>query len=60
MISVNQSKFTLVFFTAAYHANAEAERSFAGWSSYVLRHIFRKFSNASANNNIPLLTHKSL
>ena len=46
------SDFTLVFFKAAYHANLGAEINFSGSDSYILRHIFQKFSNTSANNNI--------
>ena len=51
-ISLKRSNFTLVFFKAACHANPGAERSFAGSSSYISRHIFLKFSNASANNKV--------
>ena len=51
-ISVKRSNFTLVFLKAVYHANAEDERQFAGSSSYILIHLFLKFSNTSANNNV--------
>ena len=53
-ISVKRFKFTLVFFKAVYHANPRAEKKFAGLSIYILKHIFRKFSNTPANNNVPL------
>ena len=51
-ISVKRSSFTLVFFKVACYAIPGAERSFAGPSLYILRHIFLKFSNTSANNNV--------
>ena len=51
-ISVKRSNFTLIFFKAAFHTNHGAERNFAGSSSYISRHIFRKFSDTSANNNV--------
>ena len=53
-ISTKRSNFTLVFFEAACHANPEAERNFAGSSSYIFVHIFLKFSNTSANNEVLL------
>ena len=53
-ISVKRSNFTLAFFKGACHANPGAKRNFAGSSSYISRHIFRKFSNTSANNNVSL------
>ena len=34
--------------------NQEAERNFAGSSLYISSHIFLKFSNTSANNNLLL------
>ena len=49
-ILVKRSNFTLVVFTAACHANLGAERNFVGSSSYILRHLFLKFSNTSDNN----------
>ena len=39
---------------AAFHANPGAERNFAESSSYILIHIFLKFSNTSAKNNVSL------
>ena len=51
-ITVTRFNFTFVFLKAACHANPGAEKSFAGSSSYILRHIFLEFSNTSANNNI--------
>ena len=39
---------------ATCHINSGAERNFSGSNSYISRHIFRKFSNTSANNNIVL------
>ena len=53
-ISLKRSNFTLVFFKAASHANPGAERNFERSSSYILIHIFPKFPNASANNNVTL------
>ena len=53
-VSVKRSHFALVVFRAACHANLEPERLFAGSNSYILRHIFLKFSHTSANNNVPL------
>ena len=58
-ISVKRSNFFIVFFKATCHTNQGTERNFAGSSSYILRHIFRNFSNASANNNASLGTYKS-
>ena len=58
-ISVKRSSFTLVFFKVACYAIPGAERSFAGPSLYILRHIFLKFSNTSANNNVSPWTYKS-
>ena len=54
LILVKRSHFTLVFFKAAFHANPEAERHFAGSSAYILRYLFLKFSNTLANNNVSL------
>ena len=51
-ISVKRSYFTLGFFKAASHANPGAEIYFAGSSSYISRHVFLKFANISANNNL--------
>ena len=47
LISVKRSNFTLVFFKTASHGHQGAERNFAESSLYILRHIFRKFSNTS-------------
>ena len=47
-----QLKVTLVFFKGACHANPEVEKKFSGSGSYILRYIFVKFSNTSANNNV--------
>ena len=49
-MSVKRPNFTSVFLKAAYHANVGAERKRVGPSSYILRHMFQKFSNTSANN----------
>ena len=46
-ISVKRSNFTLVFFKAACHPNSGAVKK-QGESKV------RKFSNASAHNNVPL------
>ena len=48
-----------MFFKAACHANPRAERNFAKSSSYILKHIFLKFSNSSANSNVLSWTWKS-
>ena len=53
-ILVYRSNFTLVFLKAAYHANAEDEKNFAGSRSNISRHIFQKLLNTSANNNVSL------
>ena len=53
-ISIRRSNFTLVFFKAGYHANPGTERNFARSGSYILIHIFLKFSNTSASNNVSL------
>ena len=37
LVSIKRSNSTFVFFKAAYHANPEAERSFAGSSSYIFK-----------------------
>ena len=58
-ISVKRSNITLVFFKATCHANPRAERKFAGSSSHFLKHIFLKFSNTTANDNVFLSTYKS-
>ena len=42
-MSVKRSRFTLVFFKVACHANPGAERNFAGSSLYILIHIFLIF-----------------
>ena len=57
-ILVKISNFTLVFFKATYHVNPGAVRKRAGSSSYTSRHLFRKFFNTSANNNMSLWTYK--
>ena len=44
---------------AVYHANPDAERNFEGSSSYILRYLFLKFSNTSANNNVLPWKYKS-
>ena len=51
-ISLKRSNFTLILFKVACHANRGAVRKQAGSNSYILRHLFRKFSNTSANNNV--------
>ena len=53
-VSVKRSNYTLVFFKVACHTNREAESNFAGSALYVLRQIFQKFSNTSANNYVSL------
>ena len=54
LISIKISYFTLVFFEAACHAKPGAARNFPGSGLYMLRLIFLKFSNTSANNNVSL------
>ena len=51
-IPVINSNFTSVTFKATCHANARAERNFAGSSSYISSHTLRKFSNTWANNKM--------
>ena len=53
-ISVNRSNFTLIFFEADSHAKPGAAIKRARPISYISRHIFGKFSNTFANNNISL------
>ena len=58
-ISAKRSNFTLVFFKASCYANPGAEENFTGSCLYILIHIFRKFSNTSANNKVLLCKNKS-
>ena len=58
MISVKKSKFTLVFYKTACHANPGAEKIFEGSSSYIPRHVFQKIPNISANNYVSLWIYK--
>ena len=53
-MSVIKSKFTLVFFKTACHANPGAEKNFQGSSSYISRHVFQKIPNVSDNNYVLL------
>ena len=53
-MSAKGSDFTLDFFKADCHTNPGPERNITGSSSYILGHIFSKFSNTSANNNVSL------
>ena len=53
-MSVKSSNFTFVFLNVACQANPGAERNFAEAVLYILRHIFRKFSDTSTNNNVSL------
>ena len=48
-ILVNNSNFTSVFFKHACHANAGADTG-----TFVQVHLFLKFSNTSASNNVSL------
>ena len=57
-ISVKRSNFTSFFLKATSHGNPGTGRNFAGSNLYILRHIFLKFSNTTANNNILLWTYK--
>ena len=59
LIPLKRSNFNLVFFRTACHANPGADIKFTGSSLCISRHIFRKFSNSSANNNVLLWTYKS-
>ena len=57
LILVKRSNLLLVFYKAACHANPGVVRKQAGSSSYVPRHLFRKYSNTVANNKVsPLWT----
>ena len=55
LISIERSNFGLVFLKADGHANPGAERNFSGSGSYYSRHIFPKFSNTSADNNLLMI-----
>ena len=46
------------FFKAACYATSGDERSFTESGSFISRHIFLKFSNTSANNDVSLWTYK--
>ena len=59
LMLVKKSNFPLVFFNSTCHANPGAVRKQAGSSSYISKHIFQKFSNASSNNNLLLSTYES-
>ena len=54
--SVQRSNLTLNFFKAASYARSDAVINQSVSSSYILRNIFRKFSNTSASNSIALNT----
>ena len=56
---VNSSNFTSVFSKADYYVDPGSVRKRAGSSSYISRHIFRKFSNTLGNNTISLQASKS-
>ena len=51
-MSVNNSKFTPVFLKQACHAYPDADKEWAGSSSYISIHLSLKFSNISASNNV--------
>ena len=51
-IQVKRSNFTLIFLKVFRHANPGTEKNFAGSSLYISSHIFLKFSNTSANNQV--------
>ena len=53
-ISVNRSNFTLACLKTAYHTNSRTEKNLAGSRSYILRQIFQKLLNTSANDNVSL------
>ena len=58
-LSVNNSNFTLVFFKAAFHVNPGADKKWAGSISYISMHLFLKFSNTSASNDVSDWTYRS-
>ena len=58
VLSINNSYFISVFSNQACHANPVADRKWAG-SSYISIHLFLKFSNTSASNDLSLWTYKS-
>ena len=58
-ISVKRSNFTSDYLKAVIRANPGAKRNFAGSSSYILIHIFLKFWNISAYNNVLFWANKS-
>ena len=53
-LSVNNSNFTSVVFKQACHDNPGADKKYAGSSSYISKHLFLKFSNTSASNEVSL------
>ena len=58
-MSVNNFNSTFVF-KLAFHANPGADKKKqAGSSSYVSIHLFRKFPNTSASDNVSLWMYKS-
>ena len=59
LTSVNNSNSILVFFKNACYANPGAGRKWARSSFYITIHLFPKFSNISASNNVSLCTYKS-
>ena len=52
--SVKSSNFISVFLKHACHANPVADRKWAGSSSYISMHLFLKFSNTSASDDVSL------
>ena len=57
---VKRHNFTSAFLKAPCQANQGAEKNSAGLSLYILRHMFLKFSNTLAENNVSPWTYKSL
>ena len=53
-VLVNNYNSASVFFKQACHANPGADKQLAGSSSYISIHLFLKFLNTSASNNVSL------
>ena len=56
-ILVNNSNSTSVFFKQTCYANPGADKKWVESSSYISIHLFLKFPNISASNNVSLWTY---
>ena len=57
-ILVNNSNSTSVFFKQTCYANPGVDKKWVESSSYISIHLFLKFPNISASNNVSLWTYK--